>query len=78
MVDAVRRYFKKDNTWNKYQSFTFLNMSRASFDKYVREGKIPRGKKKQGSRELYWSEKEIRRIAKERNSNKVLKKSPTD
>jgi len=78
VVDAVRRYFKKDNTWNKYQSFTFLNMSRASFDKYVREGKIPRGKKKQGSRELYWSEKEIRRIAKERNSNKVLKKSPTD
>lgn len=69
-MDAVRRYFKKDGEWNKYQSYTFLNMSRATFDKYVREGKISRGKKKPGYKELYWSEKEIRRIAKERNKNK--------
>lgn len=78
VVDAVKRYFRKNNEWNKYQSYTFLNMSRASFDKKVREGKIPKGKKKQGSRELYWSEKEIRRLAKERDSNKVLKKSPKE
>lgn len=78
VVDAVKRYFKKDNTWNKYQAYTFLNISRATFDKRVSEGKIPRGKKRPGSRELYWSEKEIRRIAKEKVSNKVLKKSPTE
>ena len=45
VVDAVKRYFRKNNEWNKYQSYTFLNMSRASFDKKVREGKIPKGKK---------------------------------
>ena len=65
VVDAVRRYFNKNNTWSKYQAYTFLNISRSTFDRYVRAGIIPKGKHIQGHKELVWSEREIRKIAKQ-------------
>ena len=34
-------------------------MSRASFDNYVREGKLPKGKKVAGFNELSWTKKEL-------------------
>lgn len=66
IIKSLRQYTRKDNKWSKYQAYTFLNMSRSTFDRHIREGKIPKGKRTQGYKELYWSEKEIRRIAKER------------
>lgn len=62
IIKALQKYTRKDKTWNKYQAFSYLNMSRATFDRYVREGKIPRGKKEPGSNELKWSEREIRKL----------------
>ena len=64
IIKCLRRYTRKDNRWSKYQAYTFLNISRATFDRYVREGKIPKGQKVPGYKELSWSEKEIRKLAK--------------
>lgn len=64
IIKVLQRYTRKDNQWTKYQAYTFLNTSRATFDRRVREGKIPAGKSKPGSKELYWSEREIRKLAK--------------
>lgn len=66
IIQCLRRYTRKDNRWTKYKAYTFLNCSRATFDRYVREGLLPRGMKEQGSKELKWSEKDIRQFAKSR------------
>lgn len=34
-------------------------MSRATFDNYIREGKLPKGKKEAGFKELFWIKKEL-------------------
>lgn len=65
IIKCLQRYTRKDNKWNKYQAYTFLNMSRATFDRHVRDGKIPRGKPEAGSKELKWSEREIRKLKKD-------------
>ena len=64
IIRAIRKYARKDGQWSKYQAYTYLNMSRSKFDALVREGKIPHGHKVTGFKELFWSEREIRKLAK--------------
>ena len=59
IVGALRKYTRKDRLINKYQAYTYLNISRAKFDNMVREGLIPRGIKESGSRELKWRKKDL-------------------
>jgi predicted DNA-binding transcriptional regulator AlpA len=44
---------------SKYQACQLLNVSRATFDNLVREGKLPKGKKQIGFKELSWKKSEI-------------------
>ena len=44
---------------SKYQACNYLNVSRATFDNYVSDGKIPRGIHQQGFKELYWLKKDL-------------------
>ena len=44
---------------SKYKACQYLNVSRATFDNYVREGKLPKGKKTPGFNELSWTKKEL-------------------
>jgi len=62
LIKALRKYTRRDGQWSKYQAYTYLNISRSQFDKLVREGKIPQGHKVAGFKELFWSEKEIRKL----------------
>lgn len=59
---SLREIVRKDIPMSKYQAFTFLGMSRAKFDNLVREGKIPKGKKVAGFKELRWFEKDLRKL----------------
>ena len=43
-------------------------MSRATFDKYIREGKLPKGKKEAGFKELFYMESDLRKFI-ETNKN---------
>lgn len=44
---------------SKYQACKYLNVSRATFDNYVRDKKIPKGRKQQGFKELFWYKKDL-------------------
>ena len=50
---------------SKYQAYQYLGVSRATFDNYVRERKIPRGKKVQGFKELQWHQKDLDKFIEE-------------
>ena len=44
---------------SKYKAYQMLCISRATFDNYVREGKLPKGEHTIGFKELSWSMKDI-------------------
>ena len=45
---------------SKEEACLFLNLRRSRFDDLVREGRIPRGRKRRGRKELIWYEDELR------------------
>lgn len=62
VLDILKKYTDKDKHLSKYQACKYLNMSRATFDRYIREGKIPKGKKEIGFKEIFWKESELRKL----------------
>ena len=44
---------------SKAQACEYLNISRSTFDKMIKEGKIPKGKKRQGFKELSWTKEQL-------------------
>ena len=67
VIELLKKYTDKDRKFSKYQACTYLNMSRATFDKYIREGKIPKGKKEAGFKEIFWNESELRALCLHKN-----------
>ena len=67
IIEILKRYTDKDRNLSKYQACKYLNMSRATFDNYVREGKIPKGKKEAGFKERLWKESELRALCLHKN-----------
>lgn len=59
IVDSLKRFTDKERRLSKYAACEYLNVSRATFDNYVREGKLPRGKHEIGFKELSWDKKEL-------------------
>ena len=59
LTKVLQSYTDKTVKMSKYQACQDLNVSRATFDNYVREGKLPRGKKEAGFKELFWTEKDL-------------------
>ena len=45
---------------SKEQACIYLNMSRSRFDDLVRQGKLPKGKKRAGFKELFWYKDELK------------------
>ena len=62
VIELLKNYTNKDRKFSKYQACEYLNISRATFDNYIRDGKIPRGKKEAGFKELFWKESELRAL----------------
>lgn len=59
IVDNLKRFTDKEQRLSKYAACEYLNISRATFDNYVREGKLPRGKHEIGFKELSWDKKTL-------------------
>lgn len=59
ILSTITRVMDKKAKLSKYQACNYLGISRATFDNYVREGKLPKGKKEQGFKELFWTKKEL-------------------
>jgi len=58
IVDFINNVTRKDVTMTKYAACKYLRISRASFDRKIKEGLIPTGKHEQGGT-LRWSKKDL-------------------
>lgn len=45
LIDTLKRLADKEKGLSKYEACKYLNVSRATFDNYVREGRLPKGTK---------------------------------
>lgn len=59
LAATLKEYTDKTKRLSKYQACQYLDVSRATFDNYVRAGKLPRGKHEAGFKELSWSKKDL-------------------
>ena len=57
VIDYVTFITNRNEKLSKYRACKYLNISRATFDNYVRDKKIPKGRKQQGFKELFWYKK---------------------
>lgn len=48
LTDTIVRLVDRTRRMSKYEACQYLNISRATFDNYVREGKLPKGTKEAG------------------------------
>lgn len=64
-LEGLGALARKDIPMSKYQAYHHLGISRATFDNYVREGKLPRGKKVAGFKELMWTQRDLDKAIKE-------------
>ena len=64
VIKSLRKYTRKDVPLSKYQAYTYLNMSRAKFDNMEIEGKLPKGKKVAGFKELIWYKRDLNKYIK--------------
>lgn len=66
----VNELIHKDERMSKYKAYTYLNISRATFDNYVSQGLLPKGKKEAGYKELSWYKKDLDKFIKDRKQDK--------
>ena len=59
IIDLIKEYTDKDKYLSKYAACQYLRISRATFDNYVRDGKLPRGEHRIGFKELGWKVKDL-------------------
>lgn len=64
IAKTLKSMVRKDIPMSKYQAYTYLNISRATFDNLVKQGQIPRGKKIPGFKELVWHKKDLNKLLK--------------
>lgn len=62
ILDVVNKTTNTQNKLSKYQACKYLNVSRATFDNWVRDGKVPKGKKEQGFKELFWIKSDLDKV----------------
>ena len=70
ICDKLKEVSRKDIRMSKYKAYTYLNVSRATFDNYVAEGLLPKGIKEAGYKELSWYKKDLDNFIKQRKSCK--------
>ena len=59
VMEAIQGFVDKEQRISKYQACQYLNVRRATFDNYVRDGRLPRGKHEAGFKELSYSKKDL-------------------
>ena len=63
-VELLKDFSNKGEGMSKYSACQYLNISRATFDNLVKEGKLPKGKHIIGFKEIRWYEKDLREYVK--------------
>lgn len=55
---------------SKIESAEYIGVSRATFDNYIRNGLIPKGNKRQGINNLFWSKLDLDKFLENENIRK--------
>lgn len=53
ILDQISFFSDAKSKFSKYQAAKFLHISRATFDNYVKAGKLPEGRQQQGFKEKF-------------------------
>lgn len=59
MLKFLHEIANKDEPISKAEACGYVHVSRATFDRLVKEGRMPKGKKRKGWTELVWYEKDL-------------------
>lgn len=59
LIEYLTIATNKNEKLSKYQACKYLGISRATFDNYVRDGKIPAGRRQQGFKEIFFYKKDL-------------------
>lgn len=70
LCEVLKEYTRQDIRMSKYKAYTYLNVSRATFDNYVAQGLLPKGKKEAGYKELSWYKKDLDNFIRSVKENK--------
>lgn len=70
LCTTLKELTHKDERMSKYKAYSYLNISRATFDNYVAQGLLPKGKKEAGYKELSWYKKDLDKFIKDRKQDK--------
>ena len=60
VIQMLRSYADEKDFLSKYAACEYLGMSRATFDNYIRDGKLPKGQKLAGFKELVWHKSDLK------------------
>ena len=71
ILDLINKTTNTQNKLSKYQACKYLNISCATFDNWVRDGKIPKGKKEIGFKEKFWVKDQLMHL----KDNKTCQKT---
>ena len=66
LIDKINLLTNSKNKLSKYQACKFLGISRATFDRWVKDKKIPKGQKEQGFKELFWTLEDLKKCQKQK------------
>lgn len=71
IINAINSSTDMNKRVSKYKACQILHISRATFDNYVREGKLPKGTHEQGFKELSWSMYDLNKFKEEHWKDKI-------
>lgn len=72
VIECLKLITDKTEKFSKYQACKYLGISRATFDNYVKEGKIPKGRKQQGFKELFFYRRDLDKYLDKYKTNSVI------
>ena len=59
IIEYLTFLSNREEKLSVYQACKYLNVSRATFDNWVKEGKLPKGRKQAGFKELFYYKKDL-------------------
>ena len=70
-LEALSMLYKlTSNELSKIEAAEYIGVSRATFDNYINKGLIPKGRKRQGFKELSWNKSDLNKFIYYANTNK--------
>ena len=78
IIDTIQKLSRRDEGISKYEACQYLNMSRATFDKKVAEGILPKGKHVQGFKELRWFKGDLDKLIKSYKNGNTKKSNDSN